>query len=82
MLYVSDLNLWLKFSSASTYGDDTVTSTAGVNLTKLIKDMESDAVEVLTYMALNGLVANSKKKALVLLNAKHADGMVVNIGGL
>ena len=35
--------------------------------------MEKDADQVLRYMASNGLVANAKKTAFLLLNAKKTD---------
>ena len=43
--------------------------------------MEEDAFQVLKYMASNGLVANAKKTAFLLLNSKQAgDEAVVKIG--
>ena len=43
VLYVSDLELWLKWSSAKIYADDTTTTTTAKNLEELIRRMEEDA---------------------------------------
>ena len=61
VLYVSDLSDWLEFSKVFTYADDTSSSVSGKNLQDIIRKMESDAVNVLKFMASNGLVANPKK---------------------
>ena len=61
VLYVSDLEDWLEFSKAFTYADDTSSSVSGKDLTEIIRKMEIDAVNVLKFMASNGLVANPKK---------------------
>ena len=62
VIYVSDLNLWLKKSVAGTYADDTQTSVSDVTLEKIKKDLEEDAIQVIKFMASNGLIANPKKK--------------------
>jgi hypothetical protein len=68
VLYVSDLSDWLEFSKVFTYADDTSSSISGKNLQDIIRKMESDAVNVLKFMASNGLVANPKKTTLLFLN--------------
>ena len=47
---------WLIHFSASTYADDTGTSIKSKNLDEL--ELEEDAINVLNFMASNGLVAN------------------------
>ena len=47
MLYVSDLEDWLEFSSAFTYADDTSSSVSGKDLDEVIRRLEIDAVNVL-----------------------------------
>ena len=70
VLYVSDLSKWLKFSIAGTYADDTQSSVTGKDLSVVKKELEFDAVQVLRFMASNGLIANPKKTAFVILNQK------------
>ena len=78
MLYVSDLNLWLKWSTAKTYADDTTTGTSAKNLKDMIKRLEEDAANVLSFMASNGLIANAKKTSLVVLNNRTKKNDVNN----
>ena len=50
----------------------------GKFLKSIIDRLESDATEVLRFMASNGLISNPKKTALVFLNLKdHFDYAVV-----
>ena len=82
VIYVSDLNQWLKHSVAGTYADDTQTSVAGKNLQIIKSNMEEDALRVMKLMASNGLCANPKKTALLFLNHKfnHEDKILLKIG--
>jgi exonuclease III len=81
VLFVSDLQDWLKHSTAATYADDTTTGTSGYNLAETLAKLEEDASKVLSYMASNGLVANAKKTAFLLLNAaRNKDVVNVKIG--
>ena len=73
VLYVSDLQDWLKHLTAPTYADDTLTRTSTKSVADTVSMMEEDAAQVLKYMASNGLVANAKKTSFLLLNAKQAD---------
>jgi hypothetical protein len=63
----------LLHSSAPTYADDTTTSTSFTTVEETIKNMETDSMSVLKYMASNGLVANPKKTSMLILNCKPAD---------
>ena len=67
---MADLEIWLKWSSAKTYADDTTTATTAKNIQEMMNRMEEDAANVLCYMASNGLVANAKKTSIVILNLK------------
>ena len=71
VLFVSDLQDWLRHSTAPTYADDTTTGTSGRTADETVEKMEADAKEVLKFMASNGLVANAKKTSLLLLNYKQ-----------
>ena len=73
VLFVSDLQDWLLHSSAPTYADDTTTGTSCKTVEETIKNMETDSMSVLKYMASNGLVANPKKTSMLILNCKPAD---------
>ena len=82
VLYVSDLQDWLLHSTAPTYADDTMSGTSNKKLDKVIRNLEEDANLVLKYMASNGLVANAKKTAFLVLNGKHTDpDLSIMIGG-
>ena len=69
--YVADLQLWLKHSRVTTYADDTKTCVSHRILAKVIEMLEEDAKNVLIFMASNGLVANPKKTAFMILNHKQ-----------
>ena len=71
ILYVADLQLWLKHSKVITYADDTKTSVSHRLLAKIIEMLEEDALNVLKFMASNGLVANPNKTAFMILNLKQ-----------
>ena len=45
----------------------------------MIKDMESDALQVMKFMASNGLIANPKKTALLVLNHKFTVGEEITV---
>ena len=79
VLYVSDLEDWLNHSSAFTYADDTSTSISDTDVLKVIRKMEEDANQVLKYMASNGLIANTKKTAMLFLNNRDKDQTPIQI---
>ena len=58
IIYVTDLQLWLKYVSARIYADDTSTSVSHKFLAKVKQMLEEAALNVLKFMASNGLVAN------------------------
>ena len=70
VVYVSDLEDWLCHSTALTYADDTTSSVTGKEITTVMSHMEFDADKLLRYMASNGMVANPKKTAMLILNLK------------
>ena len=81
IIFVADLQLWLKFSKSITYADDTQTGVSGRILKLIIEKMEADAVNVLKFMSSNGLVANSKKTTLLFLNLKASKNPIkIKIG--
>ena len=59
-----------------------MTGTSNKNLATMISNLEEDASLVLKFMASNGLVANAKKTAFLIVNGKQADSdLSVQIGG-
>ena len=64
VLYVSDLEEWLEWSSATTFADDSTTVVADADESKMKEKMEQDTNNVLNFMASNGLVANPTKTSL------------------
>ena len=66
VLYVSDLEEWLDWSSATTYADDTTTGVSDKDILEVTREMELDALNVLKCMATNGLVANPSKTSMVI----------------
>ena len=65
---MADLELWLEYASAITYADHTSTGITAKPKAELIAKLEKDAMNVLRYMASNGLVANPNKTAFAGLN--------------
>ena len=72
----------MEFSSVITYADDTKTSISNRCIRKVIERLEKDAINVLKFMASNGLVANSKKTSLLILGLKNnnTDPITIKIG--
>ena len=68
---MADLQLYLKHSKVTTYADDTKTCVSHRILQEVIRMLEEDAKNVLQFMASNGLVANPKKTAFMILNHKQ-----------
>ena len=73
----------MEHSTAPTYADDTMTGTSSKNLVSMVKNLEEDANLVLKYMASNGLVANAKKTAFLVVNGRQVPhDLSVQIGGV
>ena len=53
-----------------TYADDTTTGTSAETVEKVIAMLEEDAINVLRFMASNGLIVNPNKKSFIILNSK------------
>ena len=53
-----------------TYADDTTTGTSAEKVEKVIAILEEDAINVLRFMASNGLIMNPNKKSFIILNSK------------
>ena len=75
----TDLEDWLEFSKAFTYADDTISRVSGKDLEEIIRKMEVDAINILKFMASNGLVANPKKTTMLFLNLAKSDMKEIKI---
>ena len=63
----------VRFLSHKTYADDTMTGTSSKDADTMIRNLGEDADQVLRYMASNGLVANPKKTAFLVINGKKGE---------
>ena len=80
---MADIHLWLKYSLIVTYADDTSSRIRAKFLADLIRMLEEDALNMLKFMASNGLVTNESKTALIIQNLKgemSKNGIEINIG--
>ena len=73
IIYVADLQDWLRYVLVTTYADDTSTSISHLLISEVKRMLEEDALNVLKFMASNGLVANPAKTALLFLNLKKTE---------
>ena len=69
-LYTADMELWLKTSKLTNYADDTTTGNKSKSNLEIKLGLEEDAINVLNFMASNGLIANKAKTEFLLLNEK------------
>ena len=83
IIFGADLEDWIKHSHAFTYADDTQTNCSGNTDKEVILKLEEDAIDVLEFMASNGLVANPNKTVFMMMNSKNITGKkrMVNIDG-
>ena len=83
IIYVADINLWIKYSLIVTYADDTSSRVRAKTLEELKLMLEEDAKNMPKFMASNGLVTNESKTALILQNVKGEEakaGLEITIG--
>ena len=79
VIYGADLEEWLHHSVAHTYADDTKSSVTGKSIEEVKVKLETDAIEVLKFMASNGLKANSDKTTLMIINYKSEENVEIQI---
>ena len=82
VIYGADLEEWLKHSVAHTHADDTKSSVTAKTLAEVKRRLEEDAIEVLKFMASNGLKANPTKTTLMIINGKNSEQMEIDIDGV
>ena len=67
--------------SVTTYADDTGSIVSDVAIDTVFKKLEEDAINILTFMALNGIMANSKKTTLMIMGShQNSDLITINVG--
>jgi hypothetical protein len=69
-LYTADMEMWLKNSKLTNFADDTETHCSSKDKDEVKNFLEEDAINILKFMASNGLVANQTKTELLILNEK------------
>ena len=67
-IYCADIEEWVKNSKMTNYADDTSSSCSGKDEDEVIGKLEEDAIEILSFMASNGLVANPSKTEFMIMN--------------
>ena len=70
-LYTADMELWLKTSKLFNFADNTTTDGKGKSKKEIETGLVHDAINVLQFMASNGLVANQSKTEFLLLNERN-----------
>jgi hypothetical protein len=70
-IYSADLQYWVIKAKIFNYADDTSSSCSDKEAGMVIKDLETDARLILSFMASNGLMANTKKTVFMMLNNKR-----------
>ena len=73
---VSDLHEWLLPSKDITYADETDTSVTGVNVEEEKRKPEQDVINVLRFMASNGLIDHASKTAFLLINNNKEENKI------
>ena len=72
-LYTADMEMWLKNSKLTNFADDTETHCSSKNKNEVKSFLEEDAINILKFMASNGLVANQSKTELLIINDKNKE---------
>lgn len=73
LIYMADLPLWTT-ASITSYADDTTASMSHKDLKELERSLEKEATAILSFMASNWLVANTKKTNYLLIQKKPTQG--------
>ena len=76
-LYTADMEMWLKNSKLTNFADDTETHCSSKDKDEVKNFLEEDAINILKFMASNGLVANQTKTELLILNEKNKEESVL-----
>ena len=72
LIYVADLELWVRDSVVSGYADDTATFVSDESDDTVIHKLEADAKRILGFMASNFLSANADKTGFLFIEKKRS----------
>ena len=72
LIYIADVDLWVREMKVRGYADDTASSVSSPDLDKVIKSLEADGERMLHFMASNDLVANPEKTGLLIIRTPGA----------
>jgi len=82
LIYIADMELWVKHASIRGYADDTASSVSADVEDEVINKLETDADHVLKFMASNFLMANPKKTGFLLIRKKQSTLLrTIKVGG-
>jgi hypothetical protein len=70
LLYISDIGEWIESATVTGYADDTSLTMSSQDMTSLLRNLETEANNVLQYMAVNKLVANPGKTKFLMIRGK------------
>ena len=80
-IFVADLPQWTVHAKVVSYADDTSSYVASDNIESAVRKLEEDAVNILSFMASNGLVANAAKTEFVVFGgAADREPFSVRVG--
>ena len=72
VIYVSDMQLWVKNSKISSYADDTCSFSMHNDLQSLREYLEEDAKCLMEFMASNDLVSNASKTGCLIIRKSNS----------
>jgi len=73
IILISDIDLWTDFATISGFADDNSATITEDSFDKLLLKLESDARQILSFMASNSLVANESKTTFMVLSNRKRD---------
>jgi retron-type reverse transcriptase len=71
LLYIQDIEQWIKSASITGYADDTSLTMSSWDMKSLLASLETEAAMILDYIAVNKLVANADKTKFLLIRGKR-----------
>jgi ribonuclease P/MRP protein subunit RPP40 len=70
LLYISDIGEWIESATVTGYADDTSLTMSSQDMTSSLRNLETEANNVLQYMTVNKLVAYPGKTKFLLIRGK------------
>ena len=75
IIYVADIDKWIKDGSTSSYADDVVAMAAGETKEEAVQKLEKTSNELMVFFASNMLVANATKTTLIVCQSSRDKNM-------